>query len=43
LIADDYFLFEAQRRAVDEFREAHRIVDRIVQIDDFGGYWIKTG
>jgi hypothetical protein len=43
LIADDYFLFEAQRRAVDEFRQAHGIADRIVQIDDFGGYWIKTG
>jgi O-methyltransferase/8-demethyl-8-(2,3-dimethoxy-alpha-L-rhamnosyl)tetracenomycin-C 4'-O-methyltransferase len=42
LIADDYFLFEAQRRAVDEFRAAHGITDAIVRIDEFGGYWIKT-
>jgi hypothetical protein len=41
LIADDYYLFEAQRRAVDEFRAAHAITDPIVQIDRFGGCWIK--
>jgi Macrocin-O-methyltransferase (TylF) len=41
LIADDYFLFENQRRAVDEFRAAHGIDDPVVQIDQFGGYWIK--
>ena len=41
LIADDYYLFEAQRKAVDEFRAAHGIADPIVQIDHFGGYWIK--
>ena len=41
LIADDYFLFEAQRKAVDEFRAAHGIADPIIRIDEFGGYWIK--
>lgn len=41
LIADDYFLFDAQRQAVDEYRAAHRIDDPIVRIDHFGGYWIK--
>ena len=41
VIADDYYLFEAQRRAIDEFRAAHGITDPIVQIDHFGGYWIK--
>ena len=41
LIADDYYLFESQRKAVDEFRAAHGITDPIVQIDHFGGYWIK--
>jgi hypothetical protein len=41
LIADDYFLFESQRRAVDEYRETWGIADPIVQIDDYGGYWIK--
>jgi hypothetical protein len=42
LIADDYYLFEAQRKAVDEFRTRHHITDPIVQIDHFGGYWIKS-
>ena len=42
LIVDDYFLFDAQRQAVDEFRAQHGILDPIVQIDRFGGYWIKT-
>ena len=41
LIVDDYFLFEAQRKAVDEFRATHGITDPIIQIDHFGGYWIK--
>ena len=41
LIADDYFLFESQRKAVDEFRNAHGIAEPIIQIDHFGGYWIK--
>jgi Macrocin-O-methyltransferase (TylF) len=41
LIADDYYLFEAQRKAVDEFRATHGIADPIVQIDQFGAYWIK--
>jgi O-methyltransferase len=41
LIVDDYFLFESQRLAVNEYREAHGISDPIVQIDDFGGYWMK--
>jgi hypothetical protein len=41
LIADDYYLFESQRKAIDEFRAAHGITDPIVQIDHFGGYWIK--
>jgi hypothetical protein len=41
LIVDDYFLFEAQRKAVDEFRAAHRIGDPIIRIDEYAGYWIK--
>lgn len=41
VIADDYFLFECQRKAVDEFRAAHGIADPIIQIDHYGGYWIK--
>ena len=42
LIADDYFLFEAHRQAVDEYRAAHGITDPVIQIDHFGGYWIKS-
>jgi hypothetical protein len=42
LIADDYFLFESQRQAVNEFRAAHCISDPIVQIDHYGGYWVKS-
>jgi O-methyltransferase/8-demethyl-8-(2,3-dimethoxy-alpha-L-rhamnosyl)tetracenomycin-C 4'-O-methyltransferase len=42
LIVDDYFLFETQRQAVDEFRAAHGIEEAIVQVDHFGGYWIKS-
>jgi O-methyltransferase/8-demethyl-8-(2,3-dimethoxy-alpha-L-rhamnosyl)tetracenomycin-C 4'-O-methyltransferase len=42
LIVDDYFLFETQRQAVDEFRAAHGIEEAIVQVDHFGGYWIKN-
>jgi len=41
LIVDDYYLFEAQRKAVDEFRAARGIADPIIRIDHFGGYWIK--
>ena len=41
LIVDDYYLFEAHRKAVDEFRDAHRIANPIIQIDHYGGYWIK--
>jgi hypothetical protein len=42
LIADDYFLFESQRNAIDEFRAAHAIADPIMRIDQYGGYWIKS-
>ena len=41
LIADDYFLFDCQRQAVDEYRATHGITDAIIQIDPYGGYWVK--
>lgn len=41
LIADDYFLFEAHRKAVDEYRAQHGITDAIIPIDHFGAYWVK--
>jgi hypothetical protein len=43
LIADDYYLFECQRKAIDEFRASRGIADPIIQIDDYGGYWVKSG
>jgi hypothetical protein len=42
VIVDDYFLFESQREAIDEFRKKRQIETPIVQIDDFGGYWVKA-
>lgn len=42
LIADDYFLFEAHRTAIDEYRTAHGITDPIIRIDAFGAYWVRT-
>jgi O-methyltransferase/8-demethyl-8-(2,3-dimethoxy-alpha-L-rhamnosyl)tetracenomycin-C 4'-O-methyltransferase len=42
LIVDDYYLFEQQRQAVDDFRAVHGIADPIVQVDYYGGYWIKS-
>lgn len=41
VIVDDYYLFEAQRAAVEEFRALNHITDAIQKIDDFGGYWVK--
>ncbi|MGE0768704.1 MAG: TylF/MycF/NovP-related O-methyltransferase [Hyphomicrobiaceae bacterium] len=43
VIVDDYFLFEAQRTAVDEYRARNGIKDTIHKIDDFGAYWVKQG
>lgn len=42
VIVDDYFLFGDYRRAVDEFRAEREILDPIVRIDMYGGYWIKN-
>jgi hypothetical protein len=41
-IVDDYFLFADYRRAIDEFRAEREILDPIVCIDMYGGYWIKN-
>ena len=40
IIVDDYFI-PACRKAVTEFREAHGIMDEIVEIDWTGVYWRK--
>lgn len=42
LIADDYFLFDAHRKAIDEYRAGHGITDEIVRIDQWGAYWVKS-
>lgn len=41
IILDDYFLFGDYRRAIDEFRSEREILDPIVRIDMYGGYWVK--
>lgn len=41
IIVDDYFLFEGNRRAIDQFRDERGIRDPIFRIDDYGGYWVK--
>jgi len=41
LIADDYYLFEAHRRAIEDYRSEHGIRDPIIPIDNFGAYWVK--
>lgn len=41
LIVDDYGAVPGCRRAVDDFRQAHGIVDAILQIDWTGVYWRK--
>jgi hypothetical protein len=43
LILDDYFLFEDYQRAIDQFRAERDIVDPVVRIDLYGGYWVKNG
>jgi hypothetical protein len=43
LIVDDYGCFEMCRRAVDDYREEHRISDEIVSVDWSGVYWQRTG
>jgi len=42
VILDDYFLFGDYRRAIDEFRAEHEILEPIVRIDMYGGYWVKN-
>lgn len=42
VILDDYFLFDDYRRAIDEFRSERGILDPIVRIDMYGGYWVKN-
>ena len=40
-IIDDYYSFEECRRAVDEYRDAHGIRDKIHRIDNMSVYWVK--
>ena len=41
VIVDDYGCVEGCHRAIDDFRNARGIADRIVDIDGFGVYWRK--
>ena len=42
-IIDDYGTFDQCKRAVDEYREAFRITEPIVAVDDRCVYWRKDG
>lgn len=42
LIVDDYHCAPPCKRAVDDFREQHQIIDTIVSIDWSGIYWRKN-
>lgn len=41
VILDDYYLFEGNRKAIDDFRDRMAIADPIVRIDDYAGYWVR--
>jgi len=42
VIVDDYRVVDGCQKAVDEFRETHRINDQLEEIDGVGVYWQKT-
>lgn len=42
-IIDDYGCIKACKQAVEDYREAHHITEKIVEIDWTGVYWQKTG
>ena len=41
IILDDYFHWDGQRRAVDEYLEEHHIQRKVIKIDSKTGYFIK--
>ena len=41
IILDDYFHWDGQRRAVDEYLEKHHIQRKVIKIDSKTGYFIK--
>jgi hypothetical protein len=41
-VVDDYGAFSECRRAIDEYRQAHKIEDEIIAIDKMGVYWRKS-
>lgn len=43
VIIDDYGVFTACSRAVEDYRSLHGITDPIIDIDSSGVYWKKTG
>jgi O-methyltransferase len=42
IIVDDYGPIPACRKAIQDFREANRILDPIQPIDGLGVYWVKS-
>jgi O-methyltransferase len=42
IIVDDYYSWKGCKQAVDEFRQTHRISDKIVDIDPHAVFWRKS-
>ncbi len=42
VIVDDYLSFPGCKEAVDDYRQAHGIVDELMPIDEFSAYWRKA-
>lgn len=42
VIVDDYYSCPPCKRAIDEFRMKHSIIDELIQIDDQSVYWRKS-
>lgn len=41
LIVDDYWVFDACKKATDDFRLSHKISEKIIEIDGSGIFWRK--
>ena len=42
VIVDDYWVFNACKKATDDFRHSHKISEKIIEIDGSGIFWRKS-